>query len=273
MKNKKKNTFKFLNNSNNTKIEFGFSSPNSIIFDEFSNKSDEIKPDYILNKAIIPDENIKNHKKNPKLSKDLIKSIEILKIKNGTILMTFLIDKWNGMASNKELRSTGNIYFHKFYENFNLPIGLMEGHKTRRKYRYLNLFTGQFLSSDSLYIVRMPHYWGCQNGLDERITCNGLNCPRYLKTKKKCYLRKNNIWVQNSKGAPFRLSKNYLSVIKSEILVGKKIDFTALGENLYKNFDSKLKFGVKFEKKNLIEKFLSDFHFSQKEFQFLFKIN
>jgi hypothetical protein len=235
------------------------------VLELFLNKNDYINLEIIhSNKKIIP----KNIEFFQKLMGQLKNTAE-------TSYLTFLIDKWHGMTEFNSIPASGMAYFKEFFDAYNIPIGKMEGFNNGRRFRFPNFFTGEWIASDTFYCVRQPPMWGCQCGLDDRTSCEKYSTCNAFTKKKKCALHKNNIWVQEKPSGPFRLSQNYLKIIKENTIKSEKVPISPLLKLLYKNKRSLSDFveKEKEKKEDLFLRFKKDFKLSDEEINACFNLN
>ncbi|MBD3351206.1 MAG: DUF4357 domain-containing protein, partial [Candidatus Lokiarchaeota archaeon] len=187
-------------------------------------------------------------------------------------LMTFLIDKWNGMATNGNSdSSTRNIinykYFLNFYEKFNHPLyDKYKGYENTRRYRFYNFLTKNYASSDTLADYRKPRNYGCIASIEERASCDNTECKYYEETRHPCNKSKGLIWFASDQAEQdYMFSKNYLRTIRNDILNNEKMDFDLLYTIIYFFIERKK------SNKDRYDQFIDDFSFTENEFDQLFK--
>lgn len=183
-------------------------------------------------------------------------------------LMAFFIDKWYNMSidSTPSQNPINVNYFLKFFDSFGLPVYKdYKGKDNPRKFRFFNIFTNNFASTDTLADFRKPRNFGCIHGLNNRRDCDNRNCEYFKDRTHSCDRSKELIWTVSSQSEKdYTFASDYLISIQNDLLKGQKLDFSLIYSILYYNTEPNE------EISSPKSQFIKDFHFSDKEFLIIF---
>ncbi len=205
---------------------------------------------------------------------ELLTKEEIINIKQvPRSFLCFLIDKFNQMNPGLfTYQSTSEKFYDNFYMAFNLPLREQE----KRGGRYLNIFTGNYISKDTIYIIRQSRGYGCIKNMQNRLNCTNLDCEQKNK-RNSCNLKENNIWISDYENMPgskkgWSLVNDYTERVLNVILKNEKVPITPLLKILYKEKINENRKFVLSKKlwRVLITKFKNDFNLNKNQIVILF---
>ena len=177
--------------------------------------------------------------------------------------LTFLMDKFFNTKGNYQ---TKNII--DFMEKMNLRShsGILRNPWMQKPYGGNNY--GMTSCQRTIEHFKQTRKFGCWGGKDFKADCNSKDvCPYHPESgsdiKNKCDLRKGVIWKRNDATSIFQYGSNYSEVVKNQLLHNRYMPMEPLLKVFYPQKDYT---------EELIEKFQSEFHFSDKEMNILFEI-
>ncbi len=171
--------------------------------------------------------------------------------------LTFLIDKAHGVPA----PSSKIIPFFKMY---NLQL--------REKYEYVYVnpwmrqpYKNQVSCVNTIEYLQQPRGFGCWNGQDVKANCDNYQCkyhPIMANISVPCNLMREAIWKRDTPAGQLTFGKNYVSIIKKQILFNKKIPLKDLLTVLYRDSSHNLQ--------TLFEKFEMEFSLTSEEIEAFF---
>jgi len=175
--------------------------------------------------------------------------------------LTFLMDKYNNTKGNYK---TSDIV--EFMEKIHLKLPNGAFWNPWMKAPYGGQKNGLISCQRTIEHYKQTRKFGCWGGKDIKNNCDFFNTCDYhpnskVEMKNKCDLRNGVIWKRESPDSPFNYGRNYLNVIKKELLKNRSIILKPLLKIVY--------LGCAYDT-NLIEQFKNEFHLNNDEFNTLF---
>jgi len=172
---------------------------------------------------------------------------------------TFLIDKWNGIDTNRSISTSAVENLKNFCNKFQIPIKLVN--ETEKYYNFIN---DRFVRDRTIFHYHQPRQFGCYYGVEDRRLCDRQDCDQISEDKSefhRCKRKKGNIYVQNNQNMPIRLAKNYIPVIREEVLKNHMLDINLFVQYLYNSNSSEV-----------IQNFIKEFNLKKEELDSFFNI-
>jgi len=206
-------------------------------------------------------------KKNQIVKQSLI-DIEkcIVELKNATqdihpAFLTILMDKFYDTKGNYKTS-----YIVNFMEKIHLKLSNGQFYNPWMKAPYSGDKNGLVSCQRTIEHFRQTRRFGCWGGQDEKSNCKYFKCKYHPESdnrlKNKCDLRNGVIWKRSSPDKEFSYGKNYLDVIKKQLLNNKTVPLELFLKIVYPN---------KIYNNQLIGQFKKLFNFNEDELSLFFK--